>query len=246
MAKLHQIIAKIKTIRQDFKKCQETVYHALQKHDNFKGIAKTYSPIDDDGFVYPPEAKALISDVKPLLNQIKEGSKETLNILLESDRANQKALGTVIIDGEVILDNVPVSTLIALEKEILNDFRSILSKIPCLDPSKTWHYDSNTGLYASDPEYRTKTKKITKPVVLYEATDKHPAQVKEVSEDIVEGTWKIIDYSTCLPFAEAKAYLDRCQKLLVAVQEARAIANETTVEKTDEMDKMLDYLFGNG
>ena len=41
----------------------------------------------------------------------------------------------------------------------------------------------------TNPEVTTKQEKIISPVVLYEATDKHPAQIKEISKDIVVGSF---------------------------------------------------------
>ncbi|WP_309738960.1 hypothetical protein [Chamaesiphon sp. OTE_20_metabat_361] len=36
-------------------------------------------------------------------------------------------------------------------------------------------------------------------MVAYEATEHHPAQIKEVSKDIVEGIWSLVEFSGALP-----------------------------------------------
>jgi hypothetical protein len=57
MARLNQIIAVVNGKKAQAKKVEETVYHNAQKAPMFEGIARTYSPLDDDGETFPKEVK---------------------------------------------------------------------------------------------------------------------------------------------------------------------------------------------
>ena len=81
-------------------------------------------------------------------------------------------------------------------------------------------------------------------MVLYEATDKHPAQVKEVTEDINAGVWATTKYSSALPAQRANEILARVEKLQKAIKFAREKANETEVSKIQIGDTVFSYLFG--
>lgn len=80
--------------------------------------------------------------------------------------------------------------------------------------------------------YTTKTKKEQRPIVLYDATDKHPAQTQLITEDVSIGTWKTVKQSGAIPVPRKKVLLERVDKLLKAVLVAREQAN--SVEATDE------------
>jgi hypothetical protein len=78
------------------------------------------------------------------------------------------------------------------------------------------------------PEFGTKTEKIMVPVILAEATDKHPAQVKESTRDNIVGKFTTVKRSgaaTAIQKAEAIKLVD---ELLVEIKKARMRANDTT------------------
>src|SRR5207244_5906856 len=92
------------------------------------------------------------------------------------DAANTGARADVKIGKTVLLANVPVTTLISLEKW-LTDVRTVIAHAPTLDPSENWHLNDATGLYETDPAEVVRTKKINKHSVVVPASDKFPAQV---------------------------------------------------------------------
>ena len=86
-----------------------------------------------------------------------------------------------------------------------------------------------------------KSKKIQKPVVLYEATHEHPAQVQLAGEDVTIGHWKNVKLSGAIPVTEKQAIVARVEKLLRAVKEAREEANAT--EEVATVPKVAETLF---
>lgn len=240
--KLHQLIAVINTVKANAAKAKTVVYHAAQKLDSFKGLSRTYQPLEDGGYVYPPESRAVQKKVESLISDFVQASTEFINLAATQDWANSEARGAIAVDGVTILEDVPVSHLLFLEKQ-LEDIKTFISSLPVLDLDKEWHYDSNRGVYATDPKQTAKTKKVTKPVVLYEATKEHPAQVKEASEDVVEGTWTMIEFSGALPQDRVNELLGRVNKLIKAVILAREEANNIEVRQKQVADSVFGYLF---
>jgi len=88
----------------------------------------------------------------------------------------------------------------------------------------------------------TKTKKKMTPVVLYEATKEHPAQVKEVTEDVVVGFWSATKFSGALSGDRKEVLVSRIQQLQKAVKFAREEANGEVVEKKNASAALFGFL----
>ena len=111
-----------------------------------------------------------------------------------------------------------------LEKQ-LKDMAAVIARIPELDPSEPWKYDEGTRLYRGSPTETYKSKKVKTPQVVVEATDRHPAQWTELTQDVLEGTWVSTNLSGCMSASKKKAMLQKVNKLRQAVHIAREEAN---------------------
>lgn len=240
--KLHQLLAILPSVKKNAAKAKTEIYHTAQKGNLFKGLSRTYSPKDEDGYQYPPESTPVQMSAADLVSQFVLASTELYNLAATQDKTNTQAIADVEVDGTVILRDIPVSNLLFLEKQ-LEDVKTFISSLPVLDLDKAWTHDPNRGSYVTAPRLSTKTKKITKPVVLYEATKEHPAQVKEVSEDIIEGTWTAIDLSGGLPKDVVTEILKRIDDLSKAVVVAREKANGIDVEMLETADPIFNFIF---
>ena len=240
--KIHQLIAILQSTKSKANKAKTSVQQVAQKTELFKGLSRTYEPRNEDGYVYPPESKSVQMKAEDLIQQFQEACTELFNLCATQERSNTRARASVVVDDQVIVADVPVGTLLFLEKQ-LGDVQTFISRIPVLDVDQEWDYDSNRGCYVTQPKQTAKTKKITKPVVLYEATKEHPAQVKEVSEDVVEGTWSLINFSGALPQDQINEMLRRLDKLLKAVVIAREEANSMDIEEQKIADPIFNYIF---
>lgn len=240
--KLHQLLALLPTVKNRTTKEKSSIYQAVQKHPLFQGLSRTYQPREENGFVYPSESKSAQLSAKDLIQGFKEVNKELLNLTATQDWANCNAKADVVIDGVVILESVPVTNLLFLEKQV-EDLKTFITSLPLLEPDKEWTYSDSRGCYVSSPKETVKTKKVTEFVVAYEATKEHPAQVKEVSKDIIEGTWTAVDFSGALKADTVRGYLDRVNKLHKAIVVAREEANAIEVQEKRIADELLNYVF---
>lgn len=245
--KLNQVIAIETGVKKKSYEALTEAHKALQKNELFNGFNKTFTPKDDDpnsplGERLPPENKKVQIKAKDLVESSVAGLTEFFDIAAARDWGNCEAKGDIVVDGTTILTAVPVSYLLFLEKQ-LNDLKTFVTKLPTLDPSETWSYDANQDLHAAPPAGTARTKKVVRPLVLYEATDKHPAQVKEVTEDLFSGTWTTLKYSSAFPVSKVNEMLRRVEKLQQAVKIAREQANSLEVETKNVGKPLLDFLF---
>lgn len=239
---LNQVIAVVAGKKAAAATALTDAYHKIQKGELFSGISKTYRPRDEDGDKLPSEANRVQVKVPELIRAISVPVTEMYDIVATQDAANQQARSDVVVNNETILSNVPVTTLLFLEKQV-NDLKTFVSKLPTLDPSESWSYDSTADCYATEPSETTRSKKISKPVVMYEATKEHPAQVKMESEDIIAGYWKTVKFSGAIPAKEKNAMLERVKQLHEAIVKAREQANAITIKEVYIGKSVLDFVF---
>ena len=129
-----------------------------------------------------------------------------------------------------------------LEKQ-LTDVKTFVSQLPVLDVAEDWKTDANSGLMRTDPTKTSRSKKIAKPIVLYPATEQHPAQVQMYAEDILAGYWSTTKFSGAVAKPEKEELFERVEKLLVAIKEAREEANMADEVAVDDIgEAIFSYL----
>jgi len=240
---LNQIIAIEKGVRNDANAAITGYHHKLQKSPLLSGIARTYRPKDEEGDQLPPESTKLQLNAEEALTAAVDAFARLFAVTLEKDGTNLQALADIVVDGTVLLNNVPVPYLLFLEKQ-LTDIHTVITKLPTLDPSENWHYDENAGTWATDPTETTRTKKIPRNHVKAPATDKHPAQVETYFEDVIVGYWKTVKFSGAVPAKRVADLLDKVNKVRIAVKFAREQANSVeVVVNGNSSRKILDYIF---
>jgi hypothetical protein len=243
MAKLNQVIAIEKGVKSRVNSETTEVYKKVQKADLFNGFSKTYQPKEDEGETLPPESQRVQEQVEDLLKQIAKGKSELFDVSAQRDYANMEAKADVVLDGQTLISGAPIPFLLALEKE-LTDLRTLISKLPVLDPAESWDQDINSGLYRTPETSRSRTAKLQKPLVLYPATDKHPAQTQMITEDMTVGYWKTLKLSGAIPRPRQAELAERVEKLLNAVKYAREEANQMESPRREVGAAMFNYLFG--
>lgn len=243
MPKLNQIIALTAGKKSQAHKTITEAYQNLQKTSLLEGISRNYKPKDDEGEQLPPEKKLVQSKVKDSVRGVVAALTDLFDIVATQDQANCQARANVQVDGTVVLKNVPVTTLLFLEKQLV-DIHTFVEKLPTLDPGEAWSYNPDVDHYASEPYQTTKTKKVMKNHVKAEATKEHPAQVETYTEDVVVGYWTTIKFSGSIPAKEKNELLDRVRKLQEAVKLAREEANGMEVETKKIGAAVLQHIFG--
>lgn len=245
MSLLCQVIAVEPSVKQTTYAAVTKLHHdtqRAQKDGPFAGISRNYTPIEDGGEQLPGEYTRVQWTIPNILHQMAEAETRLLDLVATKDWANTEAKGTIKIDDQVILENVPVTYLLFLEKQ-LRDLRTIIAKLPTLDLAEEWHYDQNRGCYVSDPVKTARTKKVPQNHVLAPATDKHPAQVHMFTTDEIVGYWETTKFSGCLPVDRVRTLLERVEKLAAAVAYAREQANTKKVDDKKVGETIFNYLF---
>lgn len=240
MTKLNQVIAVVNGKKSRVQSALTNAYHKLQRTDPFTGISRTYQPYDEDGEKQPPESKLPQDSVISELNSVKSELSDLFNCTYTQEFANCSAVADVVVDGNTLLSSVPVTYLLFLEKRMV-DIHTLVSKLPTLPEDREWHWDDNRNCYVTDVTKTSRTKKVRKSFVAYEATDKHPAQVEVFTEDVAVGEWSKVDFSTCIPQTSKLDLLDRVRKVQEAIKFAREEANGSTAENKSA-DSLLDYI----
>ena len=243
MARLNQIIAVEKGVKsRSFQELTEA-HHALQKTALLSGISRTYRPKDEEGEQLPPESTRVQAKAEDVIRQTSDILTKLFDVVATKDWANCKAKADVVVDGKVLLSQVPATYLLFLEKQLV-DLATFVRKLPVLDTAETWTFDPSADCWATEPVQTVRTKKIPRNHVKAEATEKHPAQVEVYYEDVVVGYWRTVKFSGALPAKRINELLERVEKLQQAVKYAREEANNLEVEDQKTGDKVLKFLFG--
>ncbi|MBA3874664.1 MAG: hypothetical protein H0X30_36515 [Anaerolineae bacterium] len=242
MAKLNQIIAVEKGIKSESLRDLTDAHQLLQKPALLSGISRTYRPKDEEGEQLPPESTKVQVKAQEAIRTTVSVLTKLFDVTATKDWANGLAKADVTVDGNVLLAQVPVSYLLFLEKQ-LADVHTFVKKLPTLDASESWTFDTSTDSWATEAMQTSKTKKIPRNHVKAEATEHHPAQVEVYYEDVVVGYWRTVKFSGALPATRVNELLERVEKLQQAVKFAREEANSLEVVDQKIGDKVFGYLF---
>lgn len=229
-------------------KREETdAYHDLKRPTLFNGFTKTYTPLDEEnGDKFPPESEILQRNVEDVLDGLVGTLAKSIDTQTAVDATNGNTTATLVIarngDEEIVIEKIPVVTLLWLEKQ-LDNLKALVTAAPELNPTKEWIYNENDGVYVTAPRTSIKTKKVAVPIVLYPATDRHPAQVHVDNQDTTIGHWTTVDRSGAMPATRKRELLTRISELKDAVKTARETANATAeVVEINYGRELLEHL----
>lgn len=244
MTKLSAILAVEKTAKSEGEKALTNVYQNVQKSPILSGISRTYQPRDEEGDTLPSENERVQTNVETQLSRAANGLTRLFDVTFTKESANREASADIVVDGTTLLEDVPVTYLLFLEKKLV-DLKTLVSKLPILDPSTTWSEDASQeqGVWVSEAVQTTRTKKVPRNHVLAPATDKHPAQVQVYHEDVIVGDWTTKKFSGAVTAARRAALVDRVNKLSDAVKVARETANSIEVTDRKAGEAIFGYLF---
>lgn len=242
--KLHQILALEKGVKGQTEGDITRAYHDAQRIPMFGGMTRSYLPTDDEGERLPSERKVVQHTAQDIIGRAVAAWTRQADVVATKDATNQVARADVIVDGVALIEQVPVTTLLYLEKTLQN-VRELVLKLPVLDPEVEWGTapDSATGLWKSETDQTVRTKKVPKAFVKAAATERHPAQVDVFTEDVIVGTWSRTLFSGALPATEKHRLLRRIEGLAEAVKMAREYANQADAVQRHIGDAVFTHLF---
>lgn len=242
MAKLNQIIAVEKGVKSGALRDLTDAHHSLQKPALLSGISRTYQPKDEEGEPLPPESTRVQVKAEEIISRTTAVLTRLFAVTATKDWANREAKADVMVDGQAVLHDVPVSYLLFLEKQLV-DLHTFVKKLPVLDASESWTHDPSSDSWKTEPVRTVKTKKVPRNHVKAEATENHPAQVEVYYEDVPVGSWTTVKFSGALPAKRVNELLERVEKLQHAVKFAREEANGIEVTDQRVADAVFGYLF---
>lgn len=243
MRKLNQVLAIEKGIKNRVTSRVTQLRNACQKSGLFNGFSKEFRPKEEGGETFPPERHDVQFRTGRVQAEVQKHLVELFDITASKDYANCEARANVEADGTVLLENVPVTYLLFLEKQ-LEHLGTVIDSLPTLDTAVRWKRDEATGQYVSDEQVTHRTAKVQRPITLAPATKEHPAQTQLVTEDQVIGHWHQRMYSGAMPVEEKEKLQERVVHLQEAVKQAREEANSAEAPPVQVGAKVLNYIFG--
>lgn len=239
---LHQLIAAEKDTKAMWDRIVTRAYQATQKSASFSGFEKRYQPRDEEGTQLPPERQLITAHARHLMSSVRDAMAELVDFTATKDHANQRAEATIVVGDTVLAANVPVTTLLWLEKKLV-DLRTFVGALPTLPVDEKWTWDHANGVYTSEPTHTLRQVKEAAFHVAYPATDKHPAQVVQMQQDKVQGTWTTTKFSSAIPSTDRDGMLTRIDVLIIAVKKAREAANTVPVDPRNIGAAIIGYVF---
>lgn len=244
MTKLNQIIAVRQGVQSRTHTAVTNLHRNVQTAALLSGLSRTYEPLDEMGDRKPPESTRVQVRTDQVLKSLAKHETELFDVSATLDWANFHAKADVVVDGQVLIADAPVTYLMWLEKR-LTDLGTFFKKLPTLDPSENWSWDEANGWYRSDPVQRNATKNVRRNHVKAKATDRHAEQVEVYTEDVPVGVWTTVKFSGAIPERERATLVERVHKLQDAVKHAREQANMADVQHQHVGDKIFGYLLGS-
>ena len=218
-------------------------YRNCQKPEFFDGFSKSYAPFVADDIDHPTEAKNVQLRAMDVLGETKTTLASLFDVTLTKDMANCTAKANVVVDGEIILENIPAVNLLFIEKQLLK-VQAIFMAVPTLDQAVKWNFDEPTQLHRSEEVKTLRTKKVQKALQLLPQTEHQQGMAEMIVEDVQVGTYTQVRLSGALPVATKKAMVERLDKLVKAVKQAREQANMVEAPQQHAGAKLFTYLIG--
>lgn len=246
MTKLNQIVGLVVGAKSFANKQTAPLFQNVKKGDLFTGLTRRYEPLEDGGPTYANEDKRVRLTVEEVLEDFSKPNSRLVDLILTNESANMEASADVELDGQVLIENAPVTFLMQFQKLLEQEVRGLIRDLPVVDSAYDWSAapGERPGILQTEEFKQHKTKKIQEPIVLYPATDKHPAQTQLVTSDVLEGYWVQRRFSGEVTAARKKELTERVEKLIAAVNTAREKANDREVTDRRAGAQVFGYLFG--
>jgi hypothetical protein len=212
----------------------------------FDGHVRTYQAMAEGGDAMPDDRSPLGTTVGEKIAHFVEMLTPALDGTFQVERTNQRAVATLTVD-DLVVENVPATFLMQLDSR-LSAIRGVIDAIPTRDPKYEWVEAPEEGKGVWKTRFDEKTNRTVDklvPVVLYEATKEHPAQVKEASEQRKVGEYTTKRLTGRLSPAQKYELLSRVDKLQRAVKTALSEANDVEHSTEKIAAQLFDYVVGD-
>jgi hypothetical protein len=252
MSKVHEILAVESQLKGQAETARKDLKNTLEKkRHHFEEKRVTFQPNTEGAAPVVESQSDIQTSVSEELKWIQSIWSKALDVAYQVAESNTKARADVVLDdGTILLKQMPTTALLELEKRA-GEMQELITAIPTLDPAKGFTPDPDrlVGTFKAREVRKARTKKQIVPLVLFAATKEHPAQVKEISEDVVVGTIVEQEWSSLVTPKTKGEMLERVEELRRAVKTARMRANDNDVDVKSMQkigDAVFGYVFGHG
>ena len=247
MSRLHELVAIEPSLLAAAKAMvEEATVTFTKRGEHFEGQTRAVEYFDEGRSAENEStSKEVVTTVDEKLSYTLEAVRKSLDVVFTREVTNQSAVADLIIDDRVILGGVPIYFLLQLEKRF-TEIKSLLLTVPTLDPNLEWVAleTDKPGIYRSQELRSNRTERRPSVLTLAPATEKFPAQVKEIVEETTVAKIITIKRSGAYSVADKAALLARCDAIILAVKQARERANSTEVAPRRSITPLLDFLMG--
>lgn len=248
MAKLHELLAVEGDLQGIAKKLSAETQKTFNKSEMFMGTHRKLQMFDDSqqANVVADEFREMVTTVPAKLEYLSKAMIKYFDAVLQKEKTNQTAVADLVVDGETIATAVPATFLLGMESR-LKELRAVLEVAPTLAPGLAWVEDvtAGKGVYrVQNADEKLKTAKTFMHKVLYEATDRHPAQIEKWEEQVAVGKYITNIQSGMLSPADKSDLLGRLDTMIQSVKKARMKANMTDVVQAEIGKQMFKYILG--
>lgn len=242
MTKLHEVLAVVQGKTSRAMRELTDLHRRTQVEGLTVGRVRTYEPRDDEGDRLPDESQHVQLVVEDVFRLVARTQTPAFDVVATRDAGNMAATADVVVDGEIVLVDMPAVTLIYLEKR-LADLHTFVSKLPVLPAAQRWNYDNFQGVHVSEPVTTVSKRRVPTAFVRFKGDEHHQPQVDRIEVEETVGHWTTVLLSGALPPTRKAELLERVTKLIEAVKVARTRANEVDVEQVRIGQAVFDYLF---
>lgn len=230
MGKLHEVLAVETDLKATADKLlKETLNTFKSKEGHFEATEVRFHPLKEDGINEAPEVKPMVDTIAGKIAYTTKNYAKYVDAVFQKEATNQIAKADLLLDdGQVLAKDVPATVLLGLESK-LKEVRAMYEQVPTLAPGEDWKKDEQSGHFKAVSE-RVRTMKEQTPVVTYEATKEHPAQVVMMTKDVRVGRVVTTKQSSLLTSADKATLLGRVDALIQATKKARMRANNVDVK----------------
>ena len=249
MGKLHELLAVEDSLLTKFKKLVEEGVDTFSKKEHlFKGATiRQESAFEKDDIQYKEypditETVPVQETVASKLDYIAESASHYFDSVASKDATNCTAKSDLVIDGTVVISNVPAVTLLFIENKF-KSLRNLLESIKTLDQAKVWAGSSDQLNVFRAPETSKVAKvPVEEHVIIVQSTDKHPAQVAKTTKHQIVATRYQVEMSGLITSARKSDLMGKCDKIINAAKQARQRANDISIDQRVVGKHLFDYL----
>jgi hypothetical protein len=249
MGKMHQLLAVEKDILGRANAILQETLTTFQKKavEFYVGFTKTYAPmVEGDKELLPKEERIHVDTVPAKLAYTAEKLAEEYDFLLQKESTNTQAKSDLVVDGVTLGKDLPATFLLSLEHR-LEKLRNVVAEAPTLPTGFKWVKDQDSGKDVwklEEPLLTYRTRKTPYPFELAPATKEHKAQVVEKERTETVGTFTEERRDTRVSSAQKAVWLEKVDKVLVAVRKAVRVANDIEVTEKTIGKEIFGYILG--